>query len=75
MSTLALFPEQISVLNDKDLNNVHLAGPPGVGKTVMLMLKAVQWINQGHHILVLHASDTSSRYVILSLQTFILDRF
>ena len=59
MSTLSLFPEQISVLNDKYLNSVHLAGPPGVGKTVMLVLKGVQWINQGKHVLLLYNSNNT----------------
>ncbi|KAL8557904.1 hypothetical protein ACOMHN_064338 [Nucella lapillus] len=32
---------------------VYLQGPPGTGKTVTLVLKALQWLNQGRHVWLL----------------------
>ena len=31
---------------------VYLCAPPGCGKTLMLVLKGLQWLNQGRHVQV-----------------------
>lgn len=59
LSTLALYPDQIDLLNDKTLQCVHIHGPPGTGKTVVLVLKGIQWLREGHDVYVLSTSERS----------------
>ena len=30
--------------------SLFITGPPGTGKSILLALKAVQWVKQGHHV-------------------------
>ncbi|XP_070209288.1 uncharacterized protein [Littorina saxatilis] len=53
MSILTLHQEQVQLINDDCLNCVHLYGPPGTGKTVVIVLKASEWLQQGHDVHVL----------------------
>lgn len=46
MASLVLTPEQVSLLH-RAPSKVLLTGPPGVGKSVMLMLMALKWMSQG----------------------------
>ena len=50
MSQLALYPDQVDVLNNPPSPCVFLFGPPGCGKTVLLVLKAVEWLIEGHNV-------------------------
>ena len=52
MSSLALYPAQIDILSKELDQQVFLWGPPGTGKTVVLLLKAIQWLNQGGDVQV-----------------------
>ena len=65
LSTLALYPDQIDLLNDKTLQCVHIHGPPGTGKTVVLVLKGIQWLREGHDV---HVLSTSGRSLAVSIQ-------
>ncbi|XP_070188705.1 uncharacterized protein [Littorina saxatilis] len=59
MSLLTLYPEQIRLLQDNNLQVIHLYGPPGTGKTVILVLKACQWLRQRKPVQVVSLSDES----------------
>ncbi|XP_025102543.1 uncharacterized protein LOC112569087 isoform X2 [Pomacea canaliculata] len=43
---MALFPEQVGLLNTAP-PTVFLAGPPGTGKSVVLLLMAMEWLRRG----------------------------
>ncbi|KAL8577984.1 hypothetical protein ACOMHN_048760 [Nucella lapillus] len=43
---LVLTPQQVDILNDND-PFVFLMGPPGVGKTIVLIQKALDWLEEG----------------------------
>ena len=52
VSSLALYPDQINILSKGPERQVFLLGPPGTGKTVVLLLKAMQWLNQSGDVQV-----------------------
>ena len=56
VSSLVLTPQQVTVLS-RPHPCVYLHAPPGCGKTLLLLLKAKQWVNQGHHVHVVSLSD------------------
>ena len=53
-STLILLPQQRDVLASEE-RLVYLVGPPGSGKTLLLILKGVQWVREGRYVCVLTA--------------------
>lgn len=55
---ITLFPEQIDLLN-RDPSLVFVAGPPGTGKSVALLLKGIQWLQDGHDVHVVSTGDWS----------------
>ena len=55
---LVLHPSQLSILNTWE-RFVHLAGPPGCGKSLVLMLKARGWIRHGKPALVVSTREES----------------
>ena len=59
VSSLALYPDQVRVLNDPNSPCVYLHAPPGCGKTVMLVLKALQWLREGHHVHLMVLSESA----------------
>ncbi|KAL8590741.1 hypothetical protein ACOMHN_061575 [Nucella lapillus] len=62
-SSLALTPAQVALLNSQpEPQFVHLQGPPGTGKTMVLLLKALQWVRQGRQVVVV-SGDVISRAV------------
>ncbi|KAL8597213.1 hypothetical protein ACOMHN_051526 [Nucella lapillus] len=62
-SSLALTPDQVALLNSQpEPQFVHLQGPPGTGKTVVLLLKALHWVQQGRQVVVV-SGDYNSRAV------------
>ncbi|XP_076438251.1 uncharacterized protein LOC143277352 [Babylonia areolata] len=44
-SALSLYPDQVDVLN-RDDPIVYLCGPPGTGQTILLVLKAMEWLQK-----------------------------
>ena len=55
VSSLVLTPQQVTVLS-RPHPCVYLVAPPGCGKTLLLLLKARQWLGQGHHVHVVSLS-------------------
>ncbi|XP_025114015.1 uncharacterized protein LOC112576027 isoform X2 [Pomacea canaliculata] len=49
---MALFPEQVELLTQA-MPRVFVNGPPGTGKTVVLLLKGSEWLLQGKKVFVL----------------------
>ncbi|XP_070209685.1 mediator of RNA polymerase II transcription subunit 12-like [Littorina saxatilis] len=64
-SLLALYPDQVDLLSDNTLCCVHLRGPPGTGKTIVLVLKAIQWLHQGHDVHVVSVVNESRAVSLL----------
>ncbi|XP_025114280.1 uncharacterized protein LOC112576204 [Pomacea canaliculata] len=48
---ITLFPEQVDLLNTGP-PRLFLSGPPGTGKSVLLLLKGRQWLRCGHVVLI-----------------------
>lgn len=46
---ITLFPEQVRLLNMAP-PRLFLAGPPGTGKTVVLLLMATEWLRRGNNV-------------------------
>ncbi|KAK7106045.1 hypothetical protein V1264_017348 [Littorina saxatilis] len=62
---------QVQILNSGE-RLVYLTGPPGAGKTVMLILQAEKWLRDGHDVCVVSMSNESmaaSLWMYHSLQT------
>lgn len=52
MVRLQLYPEQFGLVHERK-SRVCLTGPPGTGKTVVLFLKGLKWLEEGHNVHVL----------------------
>ncbi|XP_025114499.1 uncharacterized protein LOC112576346 isoform X2 [Pomacea canaliculata] len=50
-AVITLFPEQVHLLHTAP-PTLFVTGPPGTGKTVVLLLMAIQWLRCGHHVYV-----------------------
>ncbi|XP_025079778.1 uncharacterized protein LOC112555555 [Pomacea canaliculata] len=50
-AVITLFPEQIHLLNTAT-PRVFLTGPPGTGKSLMLQLKATEWLRCGRDVVM-----------------------
>ena len=46
---LVLHPTQVTALGSSQ-PRVFLSGPPGVGKSLMLLLKGSEWLRDGNHV-------------------------
>lgn len=57
-SLTALFPEQTELLR-RSPPRVFLSGPPGTGKTVVLLLMAKEWLLHDKHVCFLSTWDGS----------------
>ncbi|XP_076437877.1 uncharacterized protein LOC143277035 [Babylonia areolata] len=54
-SSLSLTPTQVRLLDTRpEPRFLYLLGPPGTGKTVVLVLKALQWAQQGRKVIIVH---------------------
>ena len=51
---IVLHPEQVDVLNESE-PRVFISGPPGTGKSVLLLLKALDWLRIGKHVQIVSA--------------------
>ncbi|KAK7090980.1 uncharacterized protein [Littorina saxatilis] len=62
---LVLHPSQVNLLR-QDEPRVFLFGPPGTGKTIILVLKALQWLQAGFQVIVLsaHLASQAASYMI-----------
>ena len=56
---LMLTPQQLDLLHHPP-PFVYLTGPPGTGKTVLLYLRALDWLRAAHHV---HVVSTHARSV------------
>lgn len=68
---ITLFPEQVHLLNQA-LPRVFLDGPPGTGKTVVLVLMGVEWLRRGHDVRVMSSwywSEAASAMMLHLLKT------
>ena len=65
LSTLTLLPYQVELLGDNNLTRVHLWGPPGTGKTVVLVLKASGWLRERLDVDILSINSESRAVSIL----------
>lgn len=52
LSRIVLFPEQVDILNSC-LPNVFLVGLPGTGKTIVLILQGINWLQRGRSVYVI----------------------
>ena len=50
-AVITLFPEQVHLLHTAP-PRIFVTGPPGTGKTVVLLLMAIEWLRCGHHVYV-----------------------
>lgn len=66
MNRIVLFPEQVNLLNRSPLN-VFLTGPPGTGKTVVLTLQGMIWMQRGHSVHVV-STCSASRAVAITIE-------
>ncbi|XP_025112337.1 uncharacterized protein LOC112575042 isoform X2 [Pomacea canaliculata] len=66
-AVITLFPEQVHLLSERS-SRLFVAGPPGTGKTVVLQLKGVEWLQYGDVYIV--STWVSSRAAC----TFLHDR-
>lgn len=67
---ITLFPEQVNLLNSAQ-PLVFISGPPGTGKTVVLLLMAIEWLRKGHRVYIVstcHESLTACRMLFFLVQ-------
>ncbi|XP_025103270.1 uncharacterized protein LOC112569639 [Pomacea canaliculata] len=50
-AVITLFPEQVHLLHTAP-PRLFVTGPPGTGKTVVLLLMAIEWLRCGHHVYI-----------------------
>ncbi|XP_025083117.1 uncharacterized protein LOC112557460 isoform X2 [Pomacea canaliculata] len=68
-AVITLFPEQVHLLNTAT-PRVFLAGPPGTGKSLVLQLKATEWLRCGCDVIVVrprrwaHAASLITYYLL-----------
>lgn len=66
---IALFPEQVDLLKTAP-SRLILAGPPGTGKSVMLLLMAARWLLGGKDVCIL-SSWSYSRAASIMLRNLL----
>lgn len=57
-ASLVLFPQQVDLLNVSP-PRVFVTGPPGTGKTVVLTLQGLSWLQRGHDVHVISTCSES----------------
>ncbi|XP_025113483.1 uncharacterized protein LOC112575710 [Pomacea canaliculata] len=55
---ITLFPEQVNLLSDAP-PRLYLTGPPGTGKTVVLLLMAALWLQSGSDVYIVSTCTES----------------
>lgn len=63
-ANIILFPEQIELLNRAPLR-AFLVGPPGTGKTTVLLLMASEWLLHGKDVYILSTWKSSLSATIM----------
>ena len=58
LARLVLTPQQLDLMH-RAPPRVCITGPPGVGKTVMLILMGLKWLLEGHDVQVLSTRPAS----------------
>ncbi|KAK7092698.1 uncharacterized protein [Littorina saxatilis] len=61
LALLVLTLQQVDLMN-RDPPRVCITGPPGTGKTVLLVLQGIRWLLQGHDVQVV-STDYDSRAI------------
>lgn len=62
LSRLVLTPQQVALLASPE-PRVFVTGPPGTGKSIVLVLKGVQWLKEGEDV---HVVSTFSNSLAVS---------
>ncbi|XP_070207994.1 uncharacterized protein [Littorina saxatilis] len=72
LARLVLTLQQLNLIN-QNLPRVFITGPPGTGKTVVLVLQGLRWLLQGHDVQVV--STRYSTRAVNSMITELLERY
>lgn len=75
-SRVVLLPRHVAVLQAPP-PRAYVTGPPGTGKTVMLYLKALQWIQEGGQVIVFSTCKSSlaaSHMLVHMINSWLEDR-
>lgn len=70
MASIVLTPSQINLLN-RAPQKVMMTGGPGVGKTLILVLMAIEWVKQGNDVNIVSV-NVLSRAASVMIQHMIL---
>lgn len=64
---IVLHPRQLSIMRS-DPPRAFLTGPPGTGKTMLLVLKGLEWLSDEHHVHVVStwAESLPASHMIVS---------
>ncbi|XP_076446982.1 uncharacterized protein LOC143284199 isoform X2 [Babylonia areolata] len=71
-SSLTLTLKQVDILNTHpEPCFVYVHGPPGTGKTVVLVLKAVQWAQRGQKVVVINRPGNDDTVTVLMVRQLV----
>ncbi|XP_025102569.1 uncharacterized protein LOC112569103 [Pomacea canaliculata] len=57
-AVITLFPEQVHLLHTSPAR-IFVTGPPGTGKTVVLLLTGIKWLQCGHPVYIVSTCEES----------------
>ncbi|XP_025113497.1 uncharacterized protein LOC112575719 [Pomacea canaliculata] len=63
-AVITLFPEQLHLLNMAP-PRLFVAGPPGTGKTVVLLMMGIKWLRCGHPVCIVSTCNESRAACIM----------
>lgn len=64
LASLVLYPDQLEILTSA-LPLVFLCGPPGTGKTVVLVLQGLEWLRQNYKVHIVSVIPEGNAAAIL----------